>query len=502
MRRPTWTDPDKDKESQAAASDDASDDDDGIDRNPCKFPDLLFAIAFSAMVVAMVYAAFYYQYAGRVDFDDVAAEDAAGNLFSLLIACYASAAVVSQLVASIALRSGTSALDVLLGGTNALTLAGSVLAFIFVGPWTGCGLLAGVLVGGAFQVFGRSDRSEFAAATVAVGCDAALEYPEMGCEAAVGLEGAAFATTVIATLLFGTFSVASFGYYAFQVQKSDDDDWDTALFLACLGFALCFFWAQQVLKYVITAATASTANSWWFGKDAAPLSAFARAVTYQYGAICFGALVVAPIEAIATSINSMKRASARAESGAVSSVLSGCLCCVTTVLQCCESILDYFNKFAFCLVGMRGASYAYASRQVVALFGTQGCIAAGADFYAESVVAFSSIGIGAVTAAFAVGLGDDSSELEAGISDTASVIAVLAGAGGYCVAATAFAIVEAAGKASLVLFLEDPNALKRTHESDFDRLSGVWHLLGKEVATVPEEYEPLQAPNDGTDPFT
>ena len=37
-----------------------------------------------------------------------------------------------------------------------------------------------------------------------------------------------------------------------------------------------------------------------------------------------------------------------------------------------------------------------------------------------------------------------------------------------------------------MLFLEDPNALKRSHEADFDRLSGVWHLLGKEVATVPE----------------
>ena len=59
---------------------------------------------------------------------------------------------------------------------------------------------------------------------------------------------------------------------------------------------------------------------------------------------------------------------------------------------------------------------------------------------------------------------------------------------------------QAAGKASLVLFLEDPTALKRSHEADFDRLSSVWHLLGKEVATVPEEYEPLQAPNE--DPFT
>ena len=78
MRRPAWTDPDKDKESQAAASDASDPEDDGIDRNPCKFPDLLFAVAFSAMVCAMIYAAFYYQYAGRVDFDDAAAEDAAG----------------------------------------------------------------------------------------------------------------------------------------------------------------------------------------------------------------------------------------------------------------------------------------------------------------------------------------------------------------------------------------------------------------------------------------
>ena len=53
------------------------------------------------------------------------------------------------------------------------------------------------------------------------------------------------------------------------------------------------------------------------------------------------------------------------------------------------------------------------------------------------------------------------------------------------------------GKATLVLYLEDPNALKKSHEADFERLSGVWHLLGKEVASVPEEYEPLQAPNDG-----
>ena len=62
MRRPAWTDPDRDKEA-ATTGEDASQqpEDDGVDRNPCKFPDLLFAIAFSAMVCAMIYAAFYYQ---------------------------------------------------------------------------------------------------------------------------------------------------------------------------------------------------------------------------------------------------------------------------------------------------------------------------------------------------------------------------------------------------------------------------------------------------------
>ena len=59
MRRPAWTDPDRDKEAATTGQDASDTEDDGIDRNPCKFPDLLFAIAFSAMVCAMVYAAFY-----------------------------------------------------------------------------------------------------------------------------------------------------------------------------------------------------------------------------------------------------------------------------------------------------------------------------------------------------------------------------------------------------------------------------------------------------------
>ena len=61
MRRPAWTDPDRDKEAATTGQDASDPEDDGIDRNPCKFPDLLFAIAFSAMVCAMIYAAFYYQ---------------------------------------------------------------------------------------------------------------------------------------------------------------------------------------------------------------------------------------------------------------------------------------------------------------------------------------------------------------------------------------------------------------------------------------------------------
>ena len=61
MRRPAWTDPDRDKEAATTGEDASHPEDDGIDRNPCKFPDLLFALAFSAMVCAMIYAAFYYQ---------------------------------------------------------------------------------------------------------------------------------------------------------------------------------------------------------------------------------------------------------------------------------------------------------------------------------------------------------------------------------------------------------------------------------------------------------
>ena len=53
--------------------------------------------------------------------------------------------------------------------------------------------------------------------------------------------------------------------------------------------------------------------------------------------------------------------------------------------------------------------------------------------------------------------------------------------GGYFVSHTVYALVEAANKAAFVLFIENPHVLEHTHEDDFNRLSRVWHLLGKEI---------------------
>ena len=73
----------------------------------------------------------------------------------------------------------------------------------------------------------------------------------------------------------------------------------------------------------------------------------------------------------------------------------------------------------------------------------------------------------------------------------------MAGAGD-CRGPPSRSIVEAAGKSALVLYLEDPPRSNEATSTEFDRLLERRHLLGSEVATVPEEYGRSRRPTTGS----
>lgn len=215
------------------------------------------------------------------------------------------------------------------------------------------------------------------------------------------------------------------------------------------------------------------------------LDALARNSTYNLGSICFGAFFVAIVETITAVVQYIKKKSKEYPGGCCISCL---LSCVTCCLACCEAILDYFNSFAFTYVGIHGYSYLYAGRQVVELFSMHGLTAIGNDYFATVLFVVNSLAIAVVSAMFAiflVRLGP--SDWSKGASSAEIVAGLVCGIGGYCIATIVFSLVDGANKATLVLFAENPHVLEHTHQADFDRLSKVWSLLGKEVDDDEEE---------------
>ena len=450
-----------------------------IDRNPIKFPDLAFAIAWIGAVVAMVSVAFEYGLEGVgdhvEDYDDDEKKKAVKHLSAILIFAFLFALVCAQVSMSIMMRFGGVMIHVGLVVINAFLILAGVMAVEELYWWCGIILINLGFLGCAIHWCIRKNIA-FASACLHVGCEIVMDFKL--------LEAAAFAVSLLGTGFFFVFGLASYGYYSYQQDSVDDDDDADGLrlSLAIFVFLFIFFWTQQVFKYIITATTADTAQSWWYGLEDQghpTLHALARTTTYHLGSVCFGAFFVALVEALVSVLTYLRRHAEKYPGGrCVSCVLWVATCC----LKCCENVLDYFNKYAFVYVGIHGYSYLYAGRKVVALFATQGFAAANNDFLVEMLFFFFSVAIGLATAALGVSLviyGPDT--WSEGINQAEVVVGLICGVGGYFVAHTVYALVEAANKAVFVLFAENPHVLEHTHEADFGRLSRVWHLLGHDV---------------------
>ena len=82
-----------------------------------------------------------------------------------------------------------------------------------------------------------------------------------------------------------------------------------------------------------------------------------RAMTTSFGSICFGSLLVAIVQAT--------RALAEAARNNDNQIL---VCIADCLLSCLQSILEYFNKWAFVYVGLYGYSYIEAGKSEFVLF--------------------------------------------------------------------------------------------------------------------------------------
>jgi len=98
------------------------------------------------------------------------------------------------------------------------------------------------------------------------------------------------------------------------------------------------------------------------------LSAFGRASTRSLGSIAFGSLIVTVLELTRLILNAARQ-NANAEGHPVEACLA---CCAECFIGCIESLVEYFNRYAYIEIALYGKPYIAAAKDTWRLFKDRG----------------------------------------------------------------------------------------------------------------------------------
>lgn len=130
---------------------------------------------------------------------------------------------------------------------------------------------------------------------------------------------------------------------------------------------LSLFWGLQLGYAILETTTSGVVACWWFQpnqKHPVRGSLF-RAMTYSFGSLCFGSLIVSTVMASRDLLRMLRRRSGR-QSGNI--VLSIFFAAVDYILSLVESAAQYFNKYAYCYVAAYGHDFMTSGHLVMKLF--------------------------------------------------------------------------------------------------------------------------------------
>ncbi|KAJ7594027.1 plasma-membrane choline transporter-domain-containing protein [Mycena floridula] len=161
-----------------------------------------------------------------------------------------------------------------------------------------------------------------------------------------------------------------------------------------------FLWTSQVIGNVALATLAGGPYGAWyyFGpKDMGEMpnhptiSAFGRASTLSLGSIAFGSLIVTLLEILKMLLNAAQN-SANADGHPVEACLACCAACFVGII---ESMVEYFNRYAYIEIALYGKAYIPAAKDTWRLFKDRGI---------DAVVNDSLVGMTLIWGGYIVGL--------------------------------------------------------------------------------------------------
>jgi hypothetical protein len=262
--------------------------------------------------------------------------------------------------------------------------------------------------------------------------------------------------TIFVSFMGEIFLVGWFVVWSFSIQKvaegvqSNDDDTRAMSDLLFFLFLVSLYWTLNVIKYIVHVTIAGVAATWYYFSDPRSPTWYAlkRATTTSLGSICLGSFIIAIISALRTLVESAKKN----EHDFVRVIV---LC----ILKCLESLMQFFNKYAYCYVAIYGTSYIESAKRAWNLFVAQGFDVLINDDLSE---------IPGVIAAFLGGV------LGAGVGYIASGEEVLGFWIGLIIGASVLSffmtVLSSCVATFYVLWAEDPAALQQSHPDSARRI--------------------------------
>eukprot|EP00527_Entomoneis_sp_CCMP2396_P008149 CAMPEP_0198137610 /NCGR_PEP_ID=MMETSP1443-20131203/1086_1 /TAXON_ID=186043 /ORGANISM="Entomoneis sp., Strain CCMP2396" /LENGTH=546 /DNA_ID=CAMNT_0043799103 /DNA_START=33 /DNA_END=1673 /DNA_ORIENTATION=+ len=243
---------------------------------------------------------------------------------------------------------------------------------------------------------------------------------------------------------------------------------------------LSYYWTSEVFKNVMHVTTAGTVGTWWFAPDdactycsPAITDSLRRATTYSLGSVCFGSLLTALLQLLHQICHDLRR---RGRGNAI------LLCVVEAVLAVLESLVSYFNKWAYIYIGLYGYDYITSGGKVVALFRQRGWSAIINDHLVTRALSLVSLVIGALTGCMGMALASVTSWVS-DFGDAALVLAFFVPfICGLASSMILLSVVASAVDTVIVSFAESPLEMERNHPGLYTQMVRAWRQA------FPEEF--------------
>lgn len=311
-------------------------------------------------------------------------------------------------------------------------------------------------------------RIPFASANLKVGCSAVSDH--------VGVVGIAvvFVTVQLAWCFLWTLAMVGLDHEFGDnwAQDRDDDGNDVASpgqGMAYFGLLVSFYWGFMVIKNIVHVTVCGAVGSWWFQQY--PVSPVAgslrRAVTSSLGSICLGSLLVAFIKALRQVVDTMRR-----DDDSCLTAVAACF------LQCLDSLLSYFNRWAYTYVALYGMSFTTSGRAVMDLFRARGWTVVVNDSLIDNVLSYGAFIVGALTAGVGAVCGEYlKDDYLADVDNAVALLSVIGLVAGMAMALVMMSVVDSAVATVFVCFAEDSEALQLTHPQHHEDLVHSWQLF-------------------------